>query len=481
MTVDAANRFLPAAGGSLPAGRVAGRDLSGAVHDLPCPADGTTLARVEWAAAGQVDDAVQAATAAGTEWAAVPPRDRGHALRAIAAALREHSGELGEIICAESGKRMAEATGEVNFSAQYFDWFAEAAAQPRERYFQTPGRRFIMQRRPIGVVAAVSPWNFPLSIPARKVAPALAAGCPVIQKASELTPLSSLALTRLAEPYLPDNVLSLLIGDGTELTTALTEHPGVRAVSFTGSTRVGTQVSTKAMDSMTRVIMELGGKSPFIVCPDADVETAVETLMVAKFRNNGASCLAANNVYVHESLLAKVRDGMIDRIRSMRVGDPSDPATDLGPMLRPEHVDRLNGLVDEAAAVGCAVERGHQGPDQGWYCPPAVVDAEQDLGMWRAEIFGPICPLRGYTDEDAVIAEVHSWQMGLGGYVVGADAEHTANLAAALPIGLMAINNGAPNTPEVPMGGIGLSGIGREGGESGLLEFTEEQTLSFAR
>lgn len=480
MSVDTMNQFFPA-GEHVPAGRIGGSKLSGDVHQLPCPADGSTLAQVEWASASQVDEAVRAATAAGADWAAATPRERGHALRGIATALREHSQQLGELICAESGKRLAEATGEVQMSARYFDWFAEAGAQPRDRHYTTAARRFTIQRRPVGVVAAVSPWNFPLSIPARKVAPALAAGCPVVQKASELTPLSSIAFTRLAEPYLPEGALGVLIGDGTELTTALTDHPGVKAITFTGSTRVGTQVAGRAQQSMTRVTMELGGKAPFIICPDTDVDSATETLMLAKFRNNGASCLAANNVYVHESLLGQVRDGLIDRIRAMQVGDPTDPASDLGPMLRPAHVERLNTLVAEAGQAGCPVERGASGPDQSWYCPPTLVDARQDLRIWREEIFGPVCPIRGYTDEEAVVAEVHSWQIGLGGYVMSENAEHAANLASALPVGLIGINNGAPNTPEVPMGGIELAGIGREGGESGLLEFTEEQTLSFAR
>ena len=447
MAHDGSNPFLPVAGHPIPAGRIAGRDLVGTPHDLPRPADGTNLGQVGWAQAADVEPAVSAAVGAGDQWSATSPRERGHALRAIAAELRKHTAELAEINCLESGKRLAEATGEVDFSAQYFEWFAEAGAYPRDEHYAIAARRFIVQRRPVGVVAAVSPWNFPLSIPARKIAPALAAGCPVVQKPSELTPLSSMALTRLAEPFLPAGLLGLLIGDGAELTSTLVDHPDVAAITFTGSTQVGTRVAARAMESMTRVTMELGGKSPFIICADADVGQAVETLMIAKFRNNGASCIAANNVFVHESHYAAVRDALGDRIRDMTVGDPADPATDLGPMLRPAYVDRLTDLVAEADAASCRVVRGDTGPDEGWYSAPTLVEAAPGLRLWREEIFGPICAIRSFSDEDAVVSEVRSWRTGLGGYLMCTDGEHAATLASRLPIGLIGINNGAPNTP----------------------------------
>ncbi|UPK76809.1 aldehyde dehydrogenase family protein [Nocardioidaceae bacterium SCSIO 66511] len=474
------NPFLPSAT-AVPAARIAGRTYEGELHDVPNPATGETLAQVGWADVGEVDAAVASARGVASEWAATPPRERAAALRRIAESLRDNTGALAELISAESGKRLAEATGEVGFSAQYLDWFADAATQPRDEHYVNAARRFIVQRRPVGIVAAVSPWNFPLSIPARKVAPALAAGCPVVQKASELTPLTSVAFTELAEPHLPAGLLSVLVGDGEKLTTALVDHPDVAAVSFTGSTRVGVAVAERAMRTMTRVTMELGGKAPFIVCADADLDDAMESLMVAKFRNNGASCIAANNVFIHESVYDELVGRLRDRIDGLNVADPSDPASDLGPLLRPEHAERMRTLLERAALDGCSVSTGPGGPATGWYAAPALIEADRDTAAWEEEIFGPVCAVRKFSAEDDVVAEVRSWQIGLGGYVMSSDAEHAASLASRLTVGIVGINNGAPNTPEVPFGGVGYSGLGHEGGLRGLLEFTEEQTLSFSR
>lgn len=482
MSPEPTNPFLPSASDEVvAAARIAGRAHDGEPHDLPNPATGDRLARVGWAGLGEVTAAVGAAHDAADGWAATTPRERAAALRAIAQSLRDNTEALAELICAESGKRLAEATGEVGFSAQYFDWFADAATQPRDEHYLNAARRFIVQRRPVGVVAAVSPWNFPLSIPARKVAAALAAGCPVVQKASELTPLTSVAFTELAEPHLPEGVLGVLVGDGEKLTTALVDDPQVAAVSFTGSTRVGAAVAERAMRTMTRVTLELGGKAPFVVCDDADLDVALDALMIAKLRNNGASCIAANNVFVHASRYDEFVEALRGRLADVSVGDPTDAASELGPMLRPEHADRMRDLVARAEQDGCAVTRGDGGPASGYYAAPALVEASDDTAAWNEEIFGPVCVVRRFDDEDAVVSEVRSWQIGLGGYVMSRSAEHAATLASRLSVGIVGINNGAPNTPEVPFGGVGYSGIGHEGGLSGMLEFTEEQTLSFAR
>ena len=475
------NPSVPSAATVVPAARIAGRTYDGEAHHLPNPATGEILARVGWADVGEVDAAVASARDAEAEWAATTPRGRAAALRRVAQSVRDNVEVLAELISAESGKRLPEATGEVGFSAQYLDWFADAATHVRDEHYANAARRFIVQRKPVGVVAAVSPWNFPLSIPVRKVAPALAAGCPVVQKASELTPLTSIAFTELAEPHLPDGLVSVLVGDGEKLTTALVDHPDVAAVSFTGSTRVGVAVAERAMRTMTRVTMELGGKAPFIVCGDADIDIALEALLVAKFRNNGASCIAANNVFVHEPVYEEFVERLRERICGLTVADPADPASELGPLLRPEHVERMHALLAQARQDGCPVSVGTSGPGAGWYASPALIEAESDTAAWSEEIFGPVCAVRRFASEDDVVAEVRSWRIGLGGYVMSSDAEHAATLATRLDVGIVGINNGAPNTPEVPFGGVGYSGLGHEGGMSGLLEFSEEQTLSFAR
>lgn len=473
--------LLPAPDNPAPAALFGDRADAGEVHELRNPATGEVFARVGWADTSSAAAAVDAASDAFPGWAATHPRDRAAAMRAIAESIRENADALGDLIVKETGKRRAEAVGEAMFSAKYFDWFADAAMMTSEQHLSNELRRFVVRRHPVGVVAAVSPWNFPLSIPARKVAPAIASGCPVVQKPSELTPLSTLALTAICAGHLPQGVVGAVVGDGEELTSALVDHPAVEALTFTGSTRVGTILAARAMKSMTRVTMELGGKAPFVVCADADPDEALETLLIAKFRNNGASCIAANNVFVHESLFPRMFDRLADRISSLRVGDPMDATTELGPLLQPAYVDRMARLVGEAEQNGCRVVRGSAPSDAGYFCAPALVDVTADIPLWTEEVFGPVLGIRAFSDIDTVVGEVNSWRIGLGGYVVSSDARSALDLAERLRIGIVGINNAAPNSPEVPFGGFGLSGLGREGALSGLLEFTEEQTLSLAR
>lgn len=468
--------------GRLGAGRVLGEVLDGTPADIPDPATGDVVATVAWATAEDVGPAVDAASSAMAGWAARDPRERAAALRAIAADLRAVAEPLGEVVCAETGKRLEEAVAEVGFSARYFDWFADAATQVAGATYETPQRRFLVDRRPAGVVAAVSPWNFPLSIPARKVAPALAAGCGVVQKPSELSPLSSLVLTAICERHLPAGLVSVLVGDGPEVTEALVDHDDVRVVSLTGSTRVGRIVAQRCGARLTRSVLELGGRSPFVVCHDADLDVALSALLVAKLRNNGESCLAANNVFVHESLYETFMARVRDRLAAVVVGDPRDPATGLGPLIRPEAVARVQALVDEARDRGVPVQTFGEVPQRGWYAPVSLVEGGAEAGQaWASETFGPVLGVTSFADEKEVVDEVTGWPLGLGGYVVSRDPERRVDLARRLRLGIVGIDNGAPNTPEVPFGGRGASGYGREGGLSGLLEFTDECTVSIAR
>jgi succinate-semialdehyde dehydrogenase / glutarate-semialdehyde dehydrogenase len=472
----------PAIDDSLGAGRVGGTVLPGGDRPIYNPATGEPFAAVGWADVAAADAAVTAARAAQREWAATGPRDRAAALRTIASELRNMAEPLGSLICAESGKRLEEAEAEVGFSARYFDWFADACTRVDDAYYETPQRRFLIRHKPAGVVAAISPWNFPLSIPARKVAPALAAGCGVVQKPSELTPLSSLVLTSVCEQFLPEGLVSVLVGDGSVLTPALVDHPEVRVVTFTGSTGVGRVVAERAGRTFTQAVLELGGRAPFVICEDADVPTAVEALLVAKFRNNGESCLAANNVFVHADVYDDVLSRLNERLEALMVGDPRDPRTGLGPLIRAEEVARIDRIVRETRETGAKVTSFGKLPDCGWYAPATLVEEPcEDTEAWATEIFGPVISVRRFTDEAAAVADINRWRTGLGGYVVTADPERQVSLARSLDIGVMAINNGAPNTPEVPFGGRGDSGLGREGGMSGLLEFTSEQTISIAR
>ncbi|TYB41864.1 aldehyde dehydrogenase family protein [Actinomadura chibensis] len=472
--------LLPRAGGACAAAVVAGTPRGGIVHDVPDPATGDRYDRVGWASPGDAHDAVEAARAAFAGWAGARPRLRARALRAVAADIRDHADALAVLITRETGKRVAEARAEAMFSAEYFDWFADAATTPAGTHLLKDDKRYLVASRPVGVVAAVTPWNFPLSIPARKVAAALAAGCPVVLKPSELAPLSAAALLALIERHTPAGLVNLVNGDGEELIGPLVDHPDIAAITFTGSTRVGTLVARRAMRTMTRVTMELGGTAPFIIDADADVDLALDVLLVAKFRNNGASCIAANNVYIHHDLYDEVLSALAGRISSLRVGAPDDDSTDVGPLLRREHADRLHSLVAEAERRGCRTWRAET-PDRGWYFPPTLVAASPRISLWSEEIFGPVCAVRPFRLLDDVVREVNSRGAGLAAYIVSADTERSLTTAARLKAGIVGINNGAPNTPEVPFGGVGLSGTGSEGGLEGMREFLEPQTVALAR
>lgn len=482
MTDKSYSALLPTSDGVNAAALVAGEAMYGAAQELPDPAAGKIVAQSSWAEDQHVDAAVEVARESWATWRNKSPRERAAALRASASTLRSNAEPLAQLVVEETGKRIAEARGEINFSAQYFEWFAEAAVMAFEEHLQTPLRRFLVNYHPVGVAAAVSPWNFPVSIPARKIAAALAAGCPVVLKPSELTPRSGLALVGLLQQHLPSGIVNVVVGDGETTTTRLVDHPDVAVVSFTGSTRVGSLVAQRAMGSLTRVILELGGMAPFVVTDDADVEQSIEALMVAKFRNNGASCIAANNVYVHESLYDPVLAGVRERVLNLRVGDPLAEATDLGPVIRGNYAERFEGLLAQAEAAGSSVTRGSEIPTRGWYSPPAIVESVTDeLPLWTEELFGPLCGIRPYADVQSVIDEVNARNMGLAGYVMGRNEGAALDVARQMRVGIVGINNGAPNTPEVPFGGFGLAGIGREGGLAGMMEFMESQTLSVAR
>lgn len=467
---------------SIPAARIAGNTVDGTAHDVVDPADNSVIARVGWANADDVRRAVDAAETAFATWSATPARERAAALRAIAADLRADAESIGAQVAAESGKMLAEGVAEVEFSAKYCDWFAEAAAIAEDEAGRvTPMRRFRVRRHPVGIVAAIGTWNFPLSIPARKVAASIAAGCPTVLKPSERTPLSADALVQICEKHLPVGVIGQVIGDGVEISNALIDEPRVAAVTFTGSTAIGKLIAERAGRSLTRACLELGGRAPFIVRADADVADAVEQVMIAKLRNNGESCIAANTAFVHASVAEEFRSALAERIARTRPGAQTDREADFGPLIDSSAADRLAELLAKAESSGKHVVRGADGPQNGSFLAAAVVDEARGTELYEQEIFGPVLTLETYDDEDALVAEINRWGVGLAGYVCGQDVAAAQDLADRLRIGIVGINNGAPNTPEVPFGGFGGSGIGREGGMAGYDEFTEQQTISVAR
>ncbi|WP_255946273.1 aldehyde dehydrogenase family protein [Streptomyces odontomachi] len=453
--------------------------------DVVEPATGAVLA--SYVGGGRADAAlaVDAASAALPDWSATPTPRRAAALLAIAAALRtpDVTEELAVLTARETGKRLAEARAEVGMSAGFFEWFA-AAVQGRTAHQLdvVPGIRHEVNSRPLGVVAVATPWNFPLSIPARKIAAALAAGCTVLFKPSEVAAGSALRLAEIVAGQVPSGALCTLLGDGAAITETWIDDPRVRGISFTGSTRVGLLVAERARHSLTRPVLELGGNAPFVVLDDADPTDAVELINGAKYRNNGQSCIAANTAWVPRRMLDTVVEALLDTAGSLVLGDPLDPATTLGALALPSDPARVDELAEDARRRGATVHRpGPAAPGQGQFARPAiVVDPPRDARVVTEESFAPVLPVLPYDDVTEVIEATRACDLGLAGYVATRDPDRGRRIAAALDVGIAGVNTATPNSPHVPFGGLKLSGLGWEGGQAGLDAFLAPQTIAVA-
>ncbi|HVX43917.1 MAG TPA: aldehyde dehydrogenase family protein [Mycobacteriales bacterium] len=443
------------------------------------PATGGVAGSVDAGGAADAVHAVDSAAAALPAWAATSPAERSAALRAVADWLRSGPEDIARLTSVESGKRIAEARAELNLSANFFTYYADALLE-EDSVSVVPGITHHVISRPLGVVGVVTPWNFPVSIPARKIAPALAAGCTVVFKPREIAPLSGLLFAEGLEKFLPAGTFNTVAGDGPAITGAWLDDVRVRGLSFTGSTRVGQILAAQAVPTLTRLTLELGGNAPFVLLEDADLDAAVETLMIAKYRNNGQSCIAANQVFVP----AGVMDPFVEAFRaasdSLRLGDPLDEATDLGPMALPSDPDRLSGLAADAADSGAAVHTAKVDvPDAGFFAAPQICVAPGPQARVRTEeAFGPLTVVHPYSDAEEVLAWSRSCDVGLGGYVIGTDLDRAEAFAQQLEVGIVGINNGTPNTPQIPFAGLKLSGQGVEGAAGGMREFLTYQTLA---
>jgi succinate-semialdehyde dehydrogenase / glutarate-semialdehyde dehydrogenase len=443
------------------------------------PADGSVVGHVDWGSAEDASAAADAAAAALDAWAQRPPRERADLLLAGAALLTERSATIADLLAAEAGKRLPEARAEVAFSAEYLRWMAEECRRPHGTVIpgEAAHRRHLTVRRPVGVVASLTPWNFPCSIQARKLAAALAAGCTVVARVSEKAPLAVTELVRcLQDAGLPSGVLNLVHGPARELTTALLQHPAVRAVSFTGSTPVGREVMGTASRRVVRPLLELGGNAAFIVLDDADLEAAVAGAMLAKFRNAGQSCLAANRFVVHERVADEFTSRLAEQIDAMTVGDGrATPCPDLGPLIDHDRVRAVQSLVDEAvAAGGRAVTRERTVPSGGAYLAPALlVDVPHDCRLATEEVFGPVAGVFRVADDAQALRMANATETGLAAYVWTRDASRSWRMLERLEAGIVGINEALPSVAFAPMGGVKQAGLGREGGGSGLEDFSE--------
>lgn len=458
--------------------RIAGAAHPGGAAALPVldPSTGEPFTELGTGDRSQAVDALTGAASAFPGWSATPAPDRAAILHAIADDIAALAAEpdWAALMTRETGKPLAQASGELGLSAMYFRAMADLLERQREEQLSVvPGITHRVTARPAGLAAVLTPWNFPVSIPARKIAPALAAGCGVLFKPSEVSPLSGLVLAALCERHLPPGVLNTVLGTPEDVVEPWLAHPLTGVVSFTGSTRVGRLVAAQAAPRFLRTVLELGGCAPFIVLPDADPVAAAGTLLVAKFRNNGQSCIAANQILVAREVADEFTEVFVTAVRALAVGDPRQATTDVGPLAPPGDPARMAELVGEAVANGArAVTPDAAPPAAGHYAAPTVLlDAPVGCRAMTEEIFGPVAPVHVYDSLDDALALHHATGYGLAGYVCGTDLDAAHAVAARLRAGIAGINNGTPTTPWVPFGGQAASGLGYEGGRPGLEAF----------
>ncbi|GAA1478028.1 NAD-dependent succinate-semialdehyde dehydrogenase [Nocardioides aestuarii] len=472
----------------VPSGLLVGgawRDATGRrrldVHD---PASGAVLATVADADPADAAAAIDAASAAAPGWAATAPRCRAELLMRVFEEMQARREELALLISLENGKSLADARSEVTYAAEFFRWYAEECVRLRGQLGQSPtgANRLLVSHLPVGVSVLVTPWNFPAAMATRKIAPALAAGCTVVLKPAAETPLTALAVAALLEAAgLPPGVLNVVTTSrpGPVVDAMLTD-PRTRMLSFTGSTEVGRLLLRTAADNVLKCAMELGGNAPFVVLADADLEDALSGAMVAKMRNGGQACTAANRFYVQAPVHDAFVAGLVERMAAVQVGPGSDERTECGPLVDEAAVRKVDELVRDAVGRGArAVLGGRPGDGPGSFYPPTVlVDVPADARVLHEEIFGPVAPVVRFEQEDEVLTAVNDTAFGLVSYLYTADLARGLHLAERIESGMVGLNRGLVSDPAAPFGGTKQSGLGREGSTEGLLEFMETQYVA---
>lgn len=453
--------------------------------DVLNPANGELVGTVCWAGENLATEAANAAAGAFAGWSNTPARARAVILLRASELILERRDSIAQLLAAEAGKRLPEAVGEVTFSSEYFKWFSEEARRGKGEVMvpEDANRRHITTRSAAGVVVSLTSWNFPCSLQARKIAPALAAGCTLVLRVSERAPLAVTELVRaLQDAGLPHGVVNLVHGPAREVTDALLQHPGVRVVTFTGSTAVGREVMTKAAQRIVRPLLELGGDAPFLVFDDADLDAAVDAAVIAKTRNTGQSCVAANRFIVQEGVFEEFSSRLSARLDAMSIGDGcGEPVADLGPMIDANAVASVQKMVDEALGLGAhEITTARDVPSTGSFLRPMLlVDVPDDARLATEEVFGPVAAVFRFSDEDEAIERANRTEMGLAAYVFSTDVSRCWRIADRLEAGIIGLNDPVPSVAFAPMGGVKQSGLGREGSSLGMEEFTEPKYLAW--
>jgi succinate-semialdehyde dehydrogenase/glutarate-semialdehyde dehydrogenase len=452
--------------------------------DVLDPATGDTIASV---ADGSVDDAaaaVDAAAAAFPAWAATAPRQRSEILRRAFELMTDRADDLAKLISLENGKALTDAKGEVTYAAEFFRWYAEEAVRGDGTVATAPSgaNRILVVRQPVGVCVLVTPWNFPAAMATRKIGPALAAGCTVILKPASDTPLTALAMAAiLAEAGVPDGVVNVLPSRSSgKVVSAMLHDPRVRKVSFTGSTEVGRILLAQAADNVVNTSMELGGNAPFVVFADADLDAALDGAMVAKMRNAGEACTAANRFYVESSVASEFSSRLAERMAGLRVGPGTSPETQVGPLVNEDTVAKVDELVRNAVSGGAtAVTGGARPSGPGFYYPPTVLTGvTPSSDILREEIFGPVAPIVTFSTEEEAVRLANDTEFGLVAYVYTRDLARGLRVSEGIEAGMVGLNRGLVSDPAAPFGGVKQSGVGREGGHEGMLDYLESKYIA---
>jgi succinate-semialdehyde dehydrogenase/glutarate-semialdehyde dehydrogenase len=456
--------------------------LDGATLDVRNPATGALIATVPNAGAAQTSDAIHAAEQALPAWKARTAEDRSRILRRWCELMLAHQEDLALLMTAEQGKPLAESRGEIAYAASYIEWFAEEARRLYGEVIPSPwaDKRIVVTREPVGVCAAITPWNFPAAMITRKVAPALAAGCTIIVKPATQTPLSALAMAELAlRAGVPAGVFSVITGDAPPIGHALTSSPVVRKLTFTGSTPIGRLLAAQCAPTLKRMSLELGGNAPFIVFDDADLDEAVAGAMASKYRNTGQTCVCSNRLLVQDGVYEAFAEKLCRAVGALKVGNGLEAGVAQGPLIDAAALAKVEELVADATARGARVLTGGQRHALGgtFYEPTVLADLTPDMRIAREEVFGPVAPLFRFSTEAQAIQMANDTEFGLAAYFYTRDVGRVWRVSGALEYGMVGINSGVISTAVAPFGGVKQSGMGREGSSHGIDEYVDTKYL----
>jgi len=452
---------------------------SGKTFEVINPANGEIITAVADCDAEETEQAIEAAAKAFPLWSRKTAKERSAIMRNWFNLVTDNINDLALLMTTEQGKPLAEAKGEINYGASFIEWFAEEARRVYGDVIPTPlnDRRIITTKQAIGVVAAITPWNFPVSMITRKISPAIAAGCTVVLKPAAQTPLSALALAYLAkEAGLPDGVINIITSDNAnEVGKVMTEHKLVQKFSFTGSTKVGKMLMQQCASTVKKVSLELGGNAPLIVFNDADIDLAVKGAIASKYRNAGQTCVCANRIYVQDNIYAAFMEQYKKAAASLKVGEGTEPDVEIGPLIDEKAVEKINRLVQDAVEKGAVVTLGVQKHEAGklFYQPSVIENCSNEMAISKEEIFGPVSAIYKFTTEEEAVQLANDTEYGLAAYFFTQNAGRAWRVADALDYGIIGINEGIVSHAEAPFGGMKESGIGREGSKYGIEEYVE--------